>query len=163
MSRIKVWGELSRKIRWASSRRWWRTEKPGCCSPWSCKELNRTEQQQAPLLCARLEYTHRNQIWFLPFSEMCTVRWWNISTYKILIRIQWINCYSKGVQKVWARYLGAGKMLQMIKICSKALKENQVLGNLAFTISKKQSPTYGLYTLLSSTSLTHFKLPSTLP
>ena len=38
-----------------------------------------TEQQQAPLLCANLEYRHRNQIWFLPFSE--TVKWWNISMY----------------------------------------------------------------------------------
>lgn len=56
--------------------------------------------------------------------------------YKSLISIQLINCYSKGVLKAGARYLGAGKMLQMIKICSKALKENQVLGNLAFT--KKQ-------------------------
>ena len=22
---------------WASSRRWWRTGKPGCCSPWGCR------------------------------------------------------------------------------------------------------------------------------
>ena len=29
---------------WTSSRRWWRTGKPGGCSPWGCKESDMTEQ-----------------------------------------------------------------------------------------------------------------------
>ena len=28
---------------WENSRRWWRTEKPGMLSPWSCTELDMTE------------------------------------------------------------------------------------------------------------------------
>jgi len=28
---------------WASSRRWWRTEKPGMLHPWGCKEMDTTE------------------------------------------------------------------------------------------------------------------------
>ena len=30
---------------WASSRRWWRTEKPGVCNSGGCKQLDMTEQQ----------------------------------------------------------------------------------------------------------------------
>ena len=29
---------------WANSRRWWRTEKPGCCGPWGRKESDTTER-----------------------------------------------------------------------------------------------------------------------
>ena len=29
---------------WASSKRWWRTEKPGCCSPWGREESVTSEQ-----------------------------------------------------------------------------------------------------------------------
>ena len=40
---------------WASSGSWWRIGRPACCSPWSPKELDRTEQlnnNKAPTLVA---------------------------------------------------------------------------------------------------------------
>ena len=47
-----TWGKLAALFRcafltpwtwvWANSGRWWRTRKPGCCSPWDHKELDMT-------------------------------------------------------------------------------------------------------------------------
>ena len=59
---------------WASSRRWWRTGKMVCCSPWGHKDLDRTEQL-------------KNSLKYHGFTELL----WNTNLKYTLIKLYW--CY----------------------------------------------------------------------
>ena len=64
---------------WASSRSWWWTGNPGCCSPWGCKESDTTEQ---------LNWT---VIAFLPRSTCLLISW--LQSPAAVILVSFVNIY----------------------------------------------------------------------
>ena len=75
---------------WASSKRWWRTEKPGCCSPWGREESVTSEQLNNRSISLDLPYLY----WHLgPCIDTvwCYLKWFIMTHFSSMGYLSWIS------------------------------------------------------------------------